>query len=336
MATPGVAVSAAAADASALPMLAIVVIARNEEENIAACLEAALAAVRELDCGEIVLVDSNSTDRTVEIAKNYPISILRYRAERPTAAAGRRIGFAHVRARYVLFLDGDCCVEPGFIEEALKTFAGRDDAAVVYGSRRDVTPGQDEYAAPAIHRSLGGNALYRADALSRVGSFHPFIVGEEEGELLGRLRAAGYRAVRTDRPMITHYTEAVQTVDGFLQRHRRGLRNGTGQVLRLALGQGLFWYHAKRLNRYLLTLSFMALGVVLAAGGLVAGTPVPLLLWIAAAAGAFVLLWIKRRSLRNASYIVADWVTVALSLGRGFMHAPPPAASFSPALERLK
>jgi glycosyltransferase involved in cell wall biosynthesis len=321
--------------ADRLAELAVVVIARNEEDHIAACIEAALAAVDGVDCPEIVLVDSDSSDRTVDIAARYPISILRYRAERPTAAAGRRIGFAHVRARHVLFLDGDCCVEPGFVREALAVLADRSDAAVVYGARRDVTPASGTDV-PILHPSLGGNALYRAEALDRVGSFHPFIVGEEEGELLGRLKAAGYRAVRVESMMITHYTEAVQTIDGFMQRYRRGLRSGTGQVLRLSIGQGLFWYHARRLNRYLMTLGFLLLGAVLAVGGLAAGTALPALAWGIAGGAAFLLLWAKRRNLRNALYIVADWVTVALSIGRGFLRAPPSPASFAPSLERLK
>lgn len=322
-------------EAAGLAELAVVIIARNEEAHIATCIEAARAAVAGLDCSEIVLVDSNSSDRTVDIAARYPISILRYRAERPTAAAGRRIGFAHVRARHVLFLDGDCRVEPAFVREALALLTERSDAAVVYGARCDVTPGSGSQV-PIAHPSLGGNALYRAEALARVGSFHPFIVGEEEGELLGRLQAAGYRAIQVESLMITHYTEAVQTLEGFVQRYRRGLRTGTGQVLRLSIAQGLFWYHARRLNRYLATLAFLLLGIVLAAIGLVAGTAVPVLLWGAAGIAAFLLLWAKRRDMRNTVYIIADWVTVALSMGRGFLRAPPSPASFSPALERLK
>lgn len=323
-------------DKTILPTLAVVVIARNEEENIGASLEAALAAVCGQDCSEVVLVDSDSSDRTVEIAQQYPISILRYRAERPTAAAGRRIGFAHVRASYVQFIDGDCCIEPGFIEAALQELASHPDVAAVYGARRNITPGQNLESAPMVHASLGGNALYRASALTQVDSFNPYIIGEEEGELLGRLQAAGFRAVSIRRLMITHYTEALQTVEGFLQRHRRGLGRGSGQVLRLSIKQGLFWYHARRLNRYLMTLMFILLGLILVVASLLARTPAPIFLWLSAALVVFVLLWVKRRSLRSAAFIVADWVTVALSMIKGLVRTSKLPITFAPIVERLK
>ena len=323
-------------DKTILPTLAVVVIARNEEENIGASLEAALAAVCGQDCSEVVLVDSNSSDRTVEIAQRYPISILRYRAERPTAAAGRRIGFAHVRANYVQFIDGDCCIEPGFIAAALQEFASHPDVAVVYGARRNITPGQVSESAPIVHGSLGGNALYRASALAQVDSFNPHIIGEEEGELLGRLQAAGFRAVSIRHLMITHYTEALQTVEGFMQRHHRGLGQGSGQVLRLSIKQGLFWYHARRLNRYLMTLMFILLGLILVVASLLARTPAPIFLWLSTALVAFVLLWAKRRSLRNAAFIIADWIIVALSMIKGLVRAPRLPATFVPIIETIK
>ena len=319
-----------------LPTLAVVVIARNEEENIGACLEAALAAVRGYDSSEVVLVDSDSSDRTVEIAQRYPISILRYRTERPTAAAGRRIGFAHVRANYVQFIDGDCCIEPDFIALALQELTHHPDVGVVYGARRNITAGQNPESAQIVHGSLGGNALYCASALALVDSFNPYLISEEEGELLGRLQAAGFRAARIEHLMITHYTESLQTVEGYLQRHCRGLGLGGGQVLRLSIKQGSFWYHARRLNRYLMTLLSLLLGLTLAVASILAHTSVPIFLWLSAALVAFVLLWAKRRSLRSAVFIVADWIMVTWSMLKGFVPDPKLPATFAPALESLK
>ena len=52
------------------PAVSVVVIARNEEANIAECLESARWA------GEIILVDDDSTDQTREIAKRYTDRVL--------------------------------------------------------------------------------------------------------------------------------------------------------------------------------------------------------------------------------------------------------------------
>ena len=48
-----------------MPLLSVAIITRNEEHNLARTL----ASVR--FAGEIVVVDSHSTDRTVEIAESF-------------------------------------------------------------------------------------------------------------------------------------------------------------------------------------------------------------------------------------------------------------------------
>ena len=54
--------------------LSVVLIACNEEANLARTLESVRALVRDGQ-GEIVVVDSGSTGRTVEIAKSFGASL---------------------------------------------------------------------------------------------------------------------------------------------------------------------------------------------------------------------------------------------------------------------
>ena len=84
------------------PDLSVVIISRNEERNIARCIESVLEATDEMASYEIILVDSVSTDRTVEIAKKYPIRILQLKHKSQCSpAAGRFIGFLHSRGNYI-------------------------------------------------------------------------------------------------------------------------------------------------------------------------------------------------------------------------------------------
>jgi len=53
-----------------------VIISRKEERNIAGYIESVLKAAEGIDNREIILVDSASTDMTVETAERYPIRIL--------------------------------------------------------------------------------------------------------------------------------------------------------------------------------------------------------------------------------------------------------------------
>jgi glycosyltransferase involved in cell wall biosynthesis len=97
--------------------LSVVVITKNEEENIAACLESARWA------DEIVLVDDESTDRTLEIARRYTDRIFRRRMENE----GRHRNWAYAQAKHdwVLSLDADERVTPELAEEIRALLAGR-------------------------------------------------------------------------------------------------------------------------------------------------------------------------------------------------------------------
>lgn len=88
---------------SSFPISAIV-ITRNEEEHIAAALETLAWAA------EIVVVDSNSTDRTVEIAQRFNARVLRHEF----AGYGAQYAFAQSQCRHdwVFWLDADERVTP--------------------------------------------------------------------------------------------------------------------------------------------------------------------------------------------------------------------------------
>ena len=86
---------------------------RNEEQNLPRCLEA-LAGRFE----EIVVVDSASTDRTVEIAHAAGATVLNFSWDghfpKKRNWTLRNHAFAHP---WVLFLDADECVTPAFLAE---------------------------------------------------------------------------------------------------------------------------------------------------------------------------------------------------------------------------
>jgi glycosyltransferase involved in cell wall biosynthesis len=81
------------------PTLSVVLITRDEEQKIRTCLE----SVKWAD--EIVVVDSLSTDRTVEIARDYTDRV----HQRPFAGFGEQKGFALAQAtgEWILSVDAD-------------------------------------------------------------------------------------------------------------------------------------------------------------------------------------------------------------------------------------
>src|SRR5215475_3741851 len=105
------------------PTVSIIIKALNEERHIASAIEGALAALREID-GEVILADGGSTDRTIEIARRYPIVIVELnRTDDRSCGSGAQLGYQYSRGRYLLLTDGDMRLYPGFLPVAIEMLA---------------------------------------------------------------------------------------------------------------------------------------------------------------------------------------------------------------------
>ncbi len=83
------------------PLLTLSMIVKNEEKMLRGCLESAEKIV-----DEIVIVDTGSTDRTIEIAKEFGAKIYHFDWINDFAAA-RNEAIKHSKGRWILYLDAD-------------------------------------------------------------------------------------------------------------------------------------------------------------------------------------------------------------------------------------
>lgn len=90
--------------------VSVVIIARNEEDNMHDCLSSVKGWA-----DEIVVVDDRSTDKTVEIAKQYTKSI--YHRQMDNEGIHRNWAAAQARNEWVLYLDADERVTPELQQE---------------------------------------------------------------------------------------------------------------------------------------------------------------------------------------------------------------------------
>lgn len=101
--------------------ISLCMIVKNEEAVIGRCLD----AVQDI-ADEIILVDTGSIDRTVDIAKKYTNSIYHY-PWRDDFAAARNFAFSKARMDYQMWLDADDVIEaedPGKISRIQAAHAG--------------------------------------------------------------------------------------------------------------------------------------------------------------------------------------------------------------------
>lgn len=251
-----------APDASHGQMIGIVAIGRNEGQRLRRCLESVIA--RDVP---IVYVDSGSSDGSAALARSIGVDVIELDDSRPyTAARGRNAGWRHLResscaVEFVQFLDGDCVLCAGWLEEAIAFFQTRSDVAVVCGRLREEGVSSSLYARlcdiewnvpEGETASCGGIAMMRLGALAAVGGFKPDLIAGEEPELCLRLRDAGWNIVRLGIDMAYHDA----AITRFAQWWVRAVRSGYGLAEGFAMhGRGPARYR----RREVLSILFWAL-----------------------------------------------------------------------------
>lgn len=218
-----------------LSKVGVVAIGRNEGERLERCLNS-------LQGLPLVYVDSGSKDNSVAFARSVGAHCVELDMGRPfTAARARNTGFralmdSHPDLRWVMFVDGDCEVQPDWLEKALAVANSDAKIAAVCGRRRERYPASSiynemcdiEWNTPVGEtNSCGGDALYRVEVFQQVGGFDDSFIAGEEPELCFRIREKGYSIRRIDAEMTLH--DAAMTRLG--QWWKRTERSGHAYLL---------------------------------------------------------------------------------------------------------
>ena len=122
------------------PVCSIVIRAFNEEKHIGRLLDGiAQQTVKDV---QVILVDSGSTDCTVEIAREHGAQIVDIASQDFTFGRSLNTGIAAAQADLLLFASAHVYpVYPDWIERMLEPFAD-DKIALVYGKQRGVATSQ--------------------------------------------------------------------------------------------------------------------------------------------------------------------------------------------------
>jgi GT2 family glycosyltransferase len=243
--------------------MAAVVIGRNEGER----LEPSLRSVQSAGL-PLVYVDSGSTDGSPTVARQLNVPVVELDPRRPfSAARGRNEGLDEALRHWphidhVLFLDGDCVLDPLFPAAATATFKQHPDCAIVTGHLSERHPEVSiynrlcaiEWRSPAGRienmNALGGIMAARISAFREVAGFNEEAIAGEEPDLGVRLGLAGFSIIKIDEAMATHdaqmlsfgqwWTRAVRGGHALAHRHARHGRTRFRDGRR-ELTSDLFW-----------------------------------------------------------------------------------------------
>jgi glycosyltransferase involved in cell wall biosynthesis len=326
------------------PEITIIVKALNEERHIEACLRSALAALQGFE-GEVVLADSVSTDRTVEIARRLDVRIVQFAsaADRGCGAA-LQLGYQFARGRFIYVLDGDMELDAAFLRRAHQYLLAHPAVAGVGGRLVDTQLNTladklraRQYAGLAPEQQvavLGGGGLYRRAAIEQVGYLaNRWLSAFEEAELGVRLRAAGYSLVRLSDAAVSHSGHNEDSLQMLLRLWRNRRIQASGVFLRGALGQAwladalrLCWFVFAAPALYAAAALLAVLARLAGAGAPAAAGAGLLLAW----GGSWLLLAWRKRDGREALLALLAWHLYFAGALRGFMRpAPDPKMAIS-------
>ena len=324
------------------PLLSVVIIARNEAAHIASAIESVLRETRYFPSTEVVLVDSCSTDATVDIATSHPIGVLRLlRSSFLSAAAGRYIGYLNTSGQFILHLDGDMTLCPDWLGQAIPyllshpTVAGcsgywenvyRRNGQIVHSEKMDFSPDRKIKKV----NEFAGAALYRRSALQQVGGFNPYISSYEEPELCARLRHAGFQLVCLPNQICIHYGLPEHSLASYRRRWRNRLWVGCGQMLRYHLGKDTFSQVARlQGGSYLISTMFgLLVSMSLLVLGFVSRSLWPILAGVGMITAFFVVLLYRKWSLPRALLSLLLRAMILLSGIEGFLMSPRDPATY--------
>ncbi|WP_349356931.1 glycosyltransferase family 2 protein [Sphingobium nicotianae] len=213
------------------PRIGLVAIGRNEGERLKRCLRSVPAGC------PVVYVDSGSTDDSVAFAESLGMTVERlstakgFTAARARNAGWRRLTAEHPGLDYIQFVDGDCELASGWIDEARRALDAEPELCAVFGRRRERFPQaspynalcDDEWNVPVgLVRTCGGDVLMRLAALRQVDGYCDDLIAGEEPDLCLRLGLEGWKVRRIDAEMTLHDMDMHHARQQWLRARRAG------------------------------------------------------------------------------------------------------------------
>lgn len=205
-----------------------IIVARNAECSIEKSLMSLIRQNYPHDLYEIVFVDGQSEDRTLEIAENILAqSKLNYQIfinQKKTLASGWNLAIKNAKGNFVVRIDAHVEADQDFLKNSIHTLQKMPDVTCVGGKAITVVEGRNsEVISNVLSSPFGvGNStfrvsenaqyadtaacgLYRKEIFDTVGYFDESLVRSQDTELHSRIAAAGGRFYFNPKIKVKYY-----------------------------------------------------------------------------------------------------------------------------------
>ena len=183
---------------------------------------------------QVIVVDNGSQDRSVDIAKQFPVQVMEKRGG--TIGAVRNFGAGFSTGEILAFVDADCVVAQDWVMSFLEYFENKNMEVGIVGAaprvpldgnliqrawfshRKDNFIGEVEYVGSA-------NLIISRTLFNEVGGFDENITAGEDFDLCSRVKTTGYKVISDYRIVSYHYGYPSNTIE-FIKReiwHGKGM-----------------------------------------------------------------------------------------------------------------
>ncbi len=307
--------------------ISIIIKAYNEEENIEKCIQSAIRTLKNVG-GEVILVDSLSTDNTIELAKKYAIKIIQLRSPgQRSCGIGPQVGYKFSSGDYIFIIDADMTINEDFLSKTI-VYLRKKNIAGVSGIINEIN--LDSFASRLKSKDykkektgevdyLYGGCIYKRHAIDHVGYLsNPYLYSNEEMDLGYKLIEKGYKLLRLPIISVNHYWDKKNSFLLLIDKWKMKYLQGPGQVLRYNIfNKKLFFKHLIRLRIYVLTILFWIFSFFL-----FVFISQFKLIWLIFIASFFSIFTLRKKSFIQALYLVLFWQLIALGTILGFLRKP--------------
>lgn len=207
--------------------VSVVITVKNEEKNIKQLMESLMLQEKPF---EVIVVDAESQDRTVEILKSYLKSIdLKIIVKKCTRGAGRNIGVEHSKYDFVIFTDGDVILDSKWISEMRKSFLNGYDVVagktITIGDKRFVGLDRVELYFKNYDVTFPScNLGYKKEIFKKIGGFDERFITAEDIDLNFRAINEGAKFHYNENAIV--YSKVKNDIQSFL---KQAFWNGYGR-----------------------------------------------------------------------------------------------------------
>jgi glycosyltransferase involved in cell wall biosynthesis len=208
----------------------------NSEPYLRRCLGALEGQTYPRDLYEVTLIDNNSTDRSRQIAGEFPrLTVLEEKIQ--SSYAARNLGARRATGDILVFTDSDCEASPTWLAELASAFEAA-GTLLVLGGRRHATESyalsmaadydeqKVEYICsqpdPRLHYGYTNNLAVRREVFERCGPFVQVLRGGDTLFVNRVVETHGAGAVRHAPRAVLRHLEITRISDWYGKMHTYG------------------------------------------------------------------------------------------------------------------